>query len=305
MKHNNFDFNQLIAFVAVADLESFKLAAEKVFISPPALSRRIEKLETSLGVRLFNRTTREVRLTPIGKSFYEKVKSALDDLELTALNIKDIADTYVSHISIACIPSVIDEFLLEPLSLLIKNYPKMKIRIFDGSELSVIDNVQNGKADFGITFLSSNTPGLSFDPLFTDQFVAVIPSSHPFAKKKKLAWKELLGQRLITIGQASGNRQMLNTHFTREGIFPSICIEVNRPASIPNLVSEGLGIAIIPGLTFTAKNHPNLIAIPIENQNLKREIGIIYQHGSNLSPAAKFVVDAIHNQQAKKFAHKK
>ena len=295
MKHNNFDFNQLIAFVAVAELESFKLAAEKVFISPPALSRRIEKLETSLGVRLFNRTTREVRLTPIGKSFYEKVKGALDELELTALNIKDIADTYVSHITIACIPSVIDRFLIEPLNLLLKNYPKMKIRILDGSELSVIDQVQNGKADFGITFLSSNTPGLSFTPLFADQFVAVVPASHPYANKKKLAWKELLDQRLITVSQASGNRQMLNTHFTKEGIFPAICIEVNRPSSIPNLVNEGLGIAIIPGLSFTAKNHPNLKAIPIEHTNLKREIGVIYQHGANLSPAAKFTVDAIQN----------
>ena len=295
MKHNNFDFNQLIAFVAVAELESFKLAAEKVFISPPALSRRIEKLESSLGVRLFNRTTREVRLTPIGKSFYEKVKGALDELELTALNIKDIADTYVSHITIACIPSVIDRFLIEPLNLLLKSYPKMKIRILDGSELSVIDQVQNGKADFGITFLSSNTPGLSFTPLFTDQFVAVVPASHPYANKKKLAWKELLDQRLITVSQASGNRQMLNTHFTKEGIFPAICIEVNRPSSIPNLVNEGLGIAIIPGLSFTAKNHPNLKAIPIEHTNLKREIGVIYQHGANLSPAAKFTVDAIQN----------
>ena len=156
MKHNNFDFNQLIAFVAVAELESFKLAAEKVFISPPALSRRIEKLESSLGVRLFNRTTREVKLTPIGKSFYEKVKGALDDLELTALNIKDIADTYVSHITIACIPSVIDQFLLEPLNQLIKNYPKMKIRILDGSELSVIDHVQNGKVDFVCNFSPSS-----------------------------------------------------------------------------------------------------------------------------------------------------
>ena len=295
MKHNNFDFNQLIAFVAVAELESFKLAAEKVFISPPALSRRIEKLESSLGVRLFNRTTREVRLTPIGKSFYEKVKGALDDLELTALNIKDIADTYVSHITIACIPSVIDRFLIEPLNLLIKNYPKMKIRILDGSELSVIDQVQNGKADFGITFLSSNTPGLSFIPLYSDQFMAVVPDTHPFANKTKLAWKALLGQRLITVSQASGNRQMLNTHFTKEGVFPSICIEVNRPSSIPNLVNEGMGIAIIPGLSFNAKNHPNLRAIPIEHTNLKREIGIIYQHGSNLSPAAKFTVNAIEN----------
>lgn len=293
MKHNNFDFNQLIAFVAVAELESFKLAAEKVFISPPALSRRIEKLESSLGVRLFNRTTREVKLTPIGKSFYEKVKGALDDLELTALNIKDIADTYVSHITIACIPSVIDQFLLEPLNQLIKNYPKMKIRILDGSELSVIDHVQNGKVDFGITFLSSNTPGLSFTPLYSDQFVAVVPKTHPFAKQKKLAWNELLGHRLITVSQASGNRQMLNTHFTREGVFPSICIEVNRPSSIPNLVNEGLGIAIIPGLSFTAKNHPNLKAIPIERTNLKRDIGIIYQHGATLSPAAKFMVSAI------------
>lgn len=293
MKRTNFDFNQLMAFVAVAELESFKLAAEKIHLSPPALSRRIEKLEANLGVRLFNRTTREVKLTAIGRSLLDKVKGTLDELELTALNIKDIADSYVGQISIACIPSVIDHFLLAPLKSLLEKYPKIKVKILDGSETSIIENVLGGKADFGISFLSSATPGIIFEPIFDDRFIAIVPKESHLAKKKILGSADLKDQQLITVSQLSGNRQMLNQYFTSENLFPSIAIETNRASSVPNLVSAGLGIAIIPLLSFTQSNHPNLIPIQIASPSARREIGFIYQHGGSLSPAANQVVESI------------
>jgi len=293
MKRINFDLHQLIAFVAVAERSSFKLAAEAINLSTPALSRRIEKLESKLGVRLFNRTTREVKLTPVGRTFLDRVLISLEQLEETALNIGEIAELYIGQITIACIPSTIDSLLIKPIEHLIKHYPKIKIKILDGSESSVIENVKNGKADFGLGFLSSPIPGIIFEKIQDDIFVALMQLTDPLATNQKLEWKQLAKHRIITIGQDSGNRQMLNSELFNLGLSSSICIEANRVSSLPNLVSAGFGIGIIPLLSFNQKNHPNLKTIPLKKPALSREIGVIKAHGGKLSPIAEILLGQI------------
>lgn len=297
MKRINFDLQQLIAFVAIAERSSFKLAAEAINLSTPALSRRIEKLESKLGVRLFNRTTREVKLTPVGRTFLDRVLITLEQLEETALNIGDIAELHRGQITVACIPSTIDSLLIKPIEHLIKHYPKIKIKILDGSESSVIENVKNGKADFGLGFLSSFIPGIVFEKIQNDIFVALMKSDNPLAARQKLEWKQLSQHRLITIGQESGNRQMLNSELFNLGLSSSICIEANRVSSLPNLVSAGFGIGIIPLLSFNQENHPNLKTIPLTKPALSRGIGVIKTHGGKLSPIAEILLGQIKTQK--------
>ena len=105
MARINFDLQQLQAFVAVAERGSFRAAADHINLSAPALSRRIDKLETILGARLFNRTTRDVELTPLGRIFLERARTALDDLESAMLGIADIATHRGGRVTVACVPS--------------------------------------------------------------------------------------------------------------------------------------------------------------------------------------------------------
>src|SRR5918994_2196133 len=97
----------LQAFVGVAELGSFRAAADSVNVSQPALSRRIEKLEDALGVRLFDRTTRRVSLTAIGRDFSRKARSLMDDLQNSPLAIRDIAATQAGEVTVACVPSAV------------------------------------------------------------------------------------------------------------------------------------------------------------------------------------------------------
>ena len=111
MSRINFDLQQLQAFVAVAERGSFRAAAEQIHLSAPALSRRIDKLETILGARLFNRTTRAVELTSMGRVFLERARAALDDLEFAILGISDIAASSSGRLTVACVPSAAIHFL--------------------------------------------------------------------------------------------------------------------------------------------------------------------------------------------------
>ena len=100
----NFDLNDLQAFRAVVEQGSFRKAADTVRLSQPALSRRIEKLEDALGVKLFERTTRKVSLTQAGRGFMPSVERLLDDLDVALLGISEVASTRLGHVTVACVP---------------------------------------------------------------------------------------------------------------------------------------------------------------------------------------------------------
>ena len=120
----NFDLNDLLAFRAVAELSSFRRAAESVHVSQPAFSRRIDKLEQALGVRLLDRTTRHVSLTAVGREFARKVEQMLDDLDNTLLGIRGVAATRMGEVTIACVPSTVYYFLSQVIRRCHESYPQ-------------------------------------------------------------------------------------------------------------------------------------------------------------------------------------
>src|SRR3954447_16855554 len=148
----NFDLNDLLAFRAVAELGNFRKAAEEVSISQPAFSRRIDKLEQALGVRLLERTTRRVSLTAVGRDFARKVELLLDDLDNTLLGIRGVAATRMGEVSIACVPSTVYYFVSQVIARYHKRYPKIKVKVFDASANEVLTTVSRGEADFGLNF---------------------------------------------------------------------------------------------------------------------------------------------------------
>src|SRR4249920_1112353 len=148
----NFDLNDLLAFRAVAELSSFRKAAEVVHISQPAFSRRIDKLEQALGVRLLDRTTRRVSLTGVGRDFARKVEQLLDELDNTLLGIRGVAATRMGEVTIACVPSTVYYFLPQVISRYHERYPKIRVKVLDAGANDVLSAVSNGDADFGLNF---------------------------------------------------------------------------------------------------------------------------------------------------------
>jgi DNA-binding transcriptional LysR family regulator len=204
MARINFDLQQLEAFVAVAERGSFRAAAEHIHLSPPALSRRIDKLETILGARLFNRTTRDVALTPLGLVFLDRARAALDDLESAMLGISDIAASRTGRVTVGCVPSAAIYFLSSVVSSFSERYPLIRIRVIDEAASQVLASVVSGESDFGISFMGSQLPGVDFDPIHTDPFVLAMPRKHALAACKSLSWADLQSERLIAVARSSG-----------------------------------------------------------------------------------------------------
>jgi DNA-binding transcriptional LysR family regulator len=286
MSRINFDLQQLQAFVAVAERGSFRAAAEQIHLSAPALSRRIDKLETILGARLFNRTTRAVELTSMGRVFLERARAALDDLEFAILGISDIAASSSGRVTVACVPSAAIHFLPSVLGSFTEHYPLIRVRVIDEAADQVLASVVSGESDFGISFLGQQVPGLDIEPIHTDPFVLAMRREHPLAQRASLAWSELGEERLLTAARSSGNRQLLDDAMARAGVNPVYRFEVNHMATLLGMVEAGLGVAAVPRLALS-ESHPALVGVALHGPAVSRVLGLTTRQGASLRAPAK------------------
>ena len=285
MKRINFDLQQLQAFIAVAERGSFRSAADHIHLSPPALSRRIEKLESIIGTRLFNRTTREVELTSLGRVFLDRARSAIDDLESAMLGISDIAATRSGRVTVACVPSAALYFLPQVIRSFSAKYPSIRIRVIDESMNQTLQSVLTGESDFGIGFMSNLMPEITFEAIHSDPFVLAMRRDHPLAKQKTISWSAIEGEQLISVSRSSDNRQLLDDAMTKSGMHPDFAFEVSHIGTLLGMVEAGLGLAAVPRMALPV-NHAAVIGLPLRQPTISRSLGLLRKQGAALRPAA-------------------
>ena len=282
----NFDLNDLLAFRAVAELSSFRKAAESVHLSQPAFSRRIDKLEQALGVRLLERTTRRVTLTAVGRDFERKVRELLDDLDATLLGIRGVAATRMGEVTVACVPSTVYYYLSHVIRRYHERSPKVRVKVLDAGANEVLAAVSRGEADFGLNFMGAQEGDLEFQPLVEERFVAACRRDHPMAKLRRVTWAQLCDYDYISVGRSSGNRVLFDQALAAVAKRPQAIYEAQHVTTTLGLVEAGLGVAVVPSMAMPAKDHPLLVSVALSDPVVTRKVGLIRRRGRSLSPAA-------------------
>ncbi len=287
----NFDLHDLIAFRAAAEMESFRKAAEAVHISQPAFSRRIDKLEQALGARLFDRTTRKVTLTAVGRAFARRIGALLDELDETLLTVRGVGTARMGEVCIACVPSTVYYFLSRVILRYRSRYPKLRVRVFDAGANDVLAAVADGEADFGLNFIGASEPGIEFQPLLEERFVAACRRDHPLALKRKATWRDLAEHDFMSVAKSSGNRLLLDQALAHVAGRPQPVFEAQHVTTLLGLVEAGLGVAAVPSLAMPGADHPLLVSVPLGDPVVTRRIGLIRRQGRRLSPEAQQLYD--------------
>lgn len=287
----NFDLNDLLAFRAVAEQTNFRKAAESVHLSQPAFSRRINKLEEALGVRLLERTTRRVTLTAVGRDFERKVRDLLDELDNTLLGIRGVAATRMGEVTVACVPSTVYYYLSEVIRRYHERCPKVRVKLLDAGANEVLASVARGEADFGINFIGSQEGELEFTPLVEERFVAACRRDHPVASMRQITWAQLGQFDYISIGRTSGNRVLLDQALAGVANRPQAIYEAQHVTTTLGLVEAGLGLAAVPSMAMPGPDHPLLVSVPLVDPVVTRKVGLIRRRGRSLSPAAQQLFD--------------
>jgi DNA-binding transcriptional LysR family regulator len=280
------NLDDLRGFVLVAELGSFHAAADSLHLSQPALTRRLQKLETTLGVQLVDRNSRQLRLSSVGRDFFFKAKHLLDELDSAVLGIRELADRMTGEVTIAAVPTATYYFLPKVIEDFNSHYPRIRIRILDLSANDVLEAVKRGQAEFGINLLGAQEPDLEFEPLLREPFLLVCRKDHALARQDEVRWADLAPYRFITVGRLSGNRIILDAALAGLPVRPRWFYEVQHLSTSLGLVEAGLGIAAVPQLAVPIAEHAVLVVRPLVDPVVTRIMGIIQRHGTTLSPAA-------------------
>jgi DNA-binding transcriptional LysR family regulator len=274
------------AFVHVAELGSFNRAAEHLFITQTALTRRIQRLEAFVGLRLLDRTTRSTSLSPMGKEFLPLARRIVDDLVHGLDRLRTSSRLGIGDVTVATLQSVAFRQLPRALRSYARKHPENRIHLLERSGALVTEAVLQNQADFGIHIQQDAHHDLTEDVLMRDPFVLVCSRSHPAARLKTVAWAALKDFDLITLGGASGNRRIVETQLSKAGLNVRGRFVVESTPSAIALARESVGAAILPAAMNATRIASGLVEVPLVEPVLYRTISLVRRRNESLSPAA-------------------
>ncbi len=280
----NLSTRQLRAFMALVGERNFTRAAAASHLSQPAFSALIRQLEESLGVKLFERSTRFVELTAEGSDFEAAARRVLDEVGVALAGVSDRAARRRGRVSIALLPSLAADWLPGVLAGFHAAYPGIEMQVADVLSEPCIDAVRAGRADFALAATRADTPELRAELFCSDGFHLVCPVAHPLASLPNVRPRDVTVYPFIHLSRTSSVRQYIDAA-THPQPLASV-LEVDQLATVSGMVRAGLGISIVPALTLYQFASPELAVRPIKWPGLTRHIYLVRRRDRGLSIAA-------------------
>ena len=244
------ELRHLRYFIAAADALSFTKGAEKLHLAQPSLTRQIKDLEEEIGVRLLDRTTAHVSLTPEGQSFLVDAKRVLDLSEEIVESVRRFSRHELTPLNIGYVANLFYDLLPVTLASFQRSFPTIPINLFDMSCGDQFQALQDGKIDLG--FMGLRKPieerGFQFRAIASYETVAAVAKSNPLAKKSVIKLKELKPMFFIGMSEGSypGYRQWLTETCLRVGFSPKVLQDADIERTLIHSVAAGLGVALLP-----------------------------------------------------------
>jgi DNA-binding transcriptional LysR family regulator len=291
----NLSTRELMAVVAVAEYGSFVAASAFLKTSQPAVTRALKHVEKTLGVTLFARTTRRVEITPAGREFVAIAERLLADLQLAVRNMRDVSGEQRGQI----IVSTYSAFACQPLPPILATYretrPQIDVRLREGRQPDIIEDVRSGVADFGVGFVDTLPDTLDRTMLRREPLYVMIPAGHPMAAKRPrgVALAALRKATLIALPGDSYTRRLVDGAAATAGFALRYSTIVTRFESVVHYVRAGAGLGIVPEGALPPKPADDVYVAPLLAPSLSVTLGIITRRAHYLTPAASGLIALI------------
>jgi len=284
----NVTLRQLRVFIEVARLQSFSRAGDEIGLTQSAVSRCVRELEAEIGVRLVDRTTREVQLTDVGANLIGSVGRLLNDLDDALREIREIGEQRRGRVVVAASPTVACRMMPQVVAECGRRYPYVTLGLRDDVQSDIVRKIRSGEVDFGVIIGPFAAEDLETETLTTDSFCVVVRDDHAFAGRDHVGWSELDGERLVMLDYASGSRPLIDTVMSEQGVHARVMQELGHPATVFGLVEAGVGISVLPWLALPVPAGSSLLARPLVPR-AERTVELVRRRDRSLSPAAEAV----------------
>lgn len=271
---------ELHYIVVVAQERHFGRAAERVFVTQPALSLAIKKLEEELGTTIFERRQNQIALTPLGERLVHQAQRVLEEADQLKILAAQGKDQLAGLLRFGVIATVGPYILPDLIPALSKRAPSMPLEIEESLTANLTAMLKNGKLDVIMVALPFDEPNILTRGLYDEPFKTVVPVGHRWERKKHIDARELEGEKVLLLHAGHCFRQQVLDSCPELSRSDAEGIQGSSLETIRQMVASGLGITVLPCSALT-KRHDNkrLIALSLMRPVPGRRIGLAWRRG--------------------------
>jgi LysR family carnitine catabolism transcriptional activator len=288
--------NELEVFLQIAETRSFRLAAERMHVSQPALSRTLQSAEWKLSARLFDRNTRRVELSSAGHELLPIAKRVLSEFRGSLSDLSEFIAGRRGRVVVASLPSAAAALLPSAIAHFSTTHPQVLIELQPSPAEKVQDLVREGHADFALSIRPTDEREVHYEPLIRDDFVLICPVGHELASSRSANWAEFAQHPYIASGAVTSVRHIADRVLSESGIAISPRYESSNLAVLGAMVAAGLGISAVPKLALRLIDATQLVVVPLRKPVAHRELGLLTRSSRSLPAAATRFIEVLRQQ---------
>lgn len=285
------ELRDILAFMKVADHQSFTEAAESFYLSQPSLSKAVKRLEQELHVELLDRSSRRLRLTDAGKIVYEQGEKALAELNNIPALLSELKGIAAGQIKFGVPPLIGTLFFPEIALKFSHRYPNVKLELVEVGAKVVEQLVEAEEIDVGLVVLPVNEEKFDVCPFITDEFYLYVHAEDRLARKKAASLTDVEQEKLIVFPKHFTLHSYIINSCKSAGFTPHISYETSQWDLTIELIAAKMGVALLPKSAMKKQRNPLIQAIPIQRPPLLWRLGTITKKGSYQSFALKKLVE--------------
>jgi LysR family carnitine catabolism transcriptional activator len=283
-------FRALKAFLAAVETGSITRAAAQIGLTQPSLTTSLKNLERDLGVTLFDRTTRSLRLTAAGQEFLARIERPVADLDEAYRHMRDLSEARLGSVVVGALPSCALALVPSVISRLKAAYPNLGIRLIEAHDAELAMMLRTNQVEFGIASQQPDSANLDFEYLLDDTFMLLHPPCHPITRVSEPGWADLVSHDLILLSKGSNWRAQFESAVSGMTAVPGARFDVTHMATAVHMVRQGLGLTVVPRLAQPALHLDGLAIRPLAGRLSQRRIGILYRPDRSLSSGARHLI---------------
>jgi LysR family hydrogen peroxide-inducible transcriptional activator len=287
------ELHQLRYFVAVARFRSFTRAAEREHVSQPSLSQQIRKLEDELGVRLFDRLGRRIKLTAFGERFQQHASRVLEEISGARQEVEEFLKLKRGTVAVGAVPTVAPYLLPKTLAAFSRACPGIGVVVREDLTPSLLLQLADGELDLALLSLPVKRAEFVSETLIEEAMLLALPRRHPLAARRRVAFRDVSREPFLLLKDGHCFRDDVLEICKRSRLKPQVVFEGGQFDTLVAMVAAGTGITLLPEMARAHYRHRGVELREFVPPRPTRTIGIVRPKYKTLSPASRAFIEVL------------